>query len=419
MNYILENEMGLVEMITDYKKQEESLITEHYDRNRSIWTIPGTMVSCECSTEVLLKDSSDYCFPIELSGEQVEEQMRINHISDRNSCENKVTKNIRLPANEDETLRYQAKLREIRWNRQMLEEELIVSSDHTNAGPALKELVLKFMPLVSRRKHPEFWVVLNKTLSDGSEFIFHEPKVSVVCNCSDENIKEEISSMIANDDIWSLSETQQIIFIRNEHNKSLEGYSNMLDVPVEKGICKNPMHVKETVLKHRIGNLGCKACLTKMPDKITDRVSAAKWTANNVKIGTEVGTVRDIEYCPRFLSILRKLPIREYFKATKVNVEEMLSLHAPNKLCYAGLLHSAMSIVTQEVLIQDDKGPEELMYTIEKTFLVIEKRCDSCGYGEIKKEELVGYQQTINSEEEFGVKANEEITVESAESKSQ
>lgn len=415
--------MGLLEQINDYKKREEELIAEHYDRNRSIWTIPGTMRSCECDTDFLLDEKvlniykKALSIPDDMPGHRVEQIMREQHVQNLIPCDHRLEKDIHIPASEEETKNYRDQVRQLRWNRQMLEEEQMVTQPLNPNQPmdyVPTDQGLKLMPLVSRRKHPEYWSILGKSLPDGSEFIFHEAKTSLVCNCTDEQLKESINHVIAAaNEIMPKGETTYYPdTIRNMHNMHLENGTNDTPVP----LCKNPVEVKEPVLKHRIGNINCKACLDKMTKQVTSTETAAI-QAN--KLAISAGT-KDTEYCPRFIPLLRKLPMKEYFKAMRIDVNEELNAKTAKldrqKTCYAGLLHSAMSIVTEtvEILAASQMSTEALesgapIELVEKTYLIIEKRCDTCGYSDTTKSELTGYSHKIQPNEILGEQANEEI----------
>lgn len=235
----------------------------------------------------------------------------------------------KIVATEDETIEYQAKVRFLRFQEQMKNEEAIVlGKKDTNLQPAE---VLKYMPLVSRRKHPELWShigAFGKLQQDGNLFTFKPVITMNVCGCTDEQLYNEYlnSSMKAilfpsvgqtveeRNEAYSKNITN---YLRAIHNKSFD------DDDTEVG-CENPKAVPEGhQYKHTIGNWNCKACLN-LGSSITSADDADKAVASSTKA---------LEWCPRFIRFFRHQPIAEYLKALEKE---------KNKTCYAGLVHTEM-----------------------------------------------------------------------------
>jgi hypothetical protein len=99
------------------------------------------------------------------------------------------------------------------------------------------------------------------------------------------------------------------------------------------------------VSKHIVGNWDCKACY------------------KDIELGDHgARQVPSTEWCPRFLRPFRGLAPHQY--------AEMLK---EQKSCYAGILHHQVSIETKD----------------GKNYLVKEEMCDTCGYSDTKRTELV------------------------------
>lgn len=372
--------MTILEQIETLRKQEQDLILNNFDRKSQMWISDKTLTLCNCSDEDLTDKAKNFSI----------EEVRESHqelLNDGNGICTAI-KTMKVPATEDEAKEFREHVRNFRWNRQMLEEEYLVTSHISMDTSQAKYL----MPLVSRRKHPELWVFIGKIEEDGESFSFKQPDKQLVCNCSDDDLMKNI--LIRQEDKFTKAHYALIVEAdRVMHNQHLaKAYAPcIIDSVLSDKVCAHPVVVEEFVLKHRIGNISCKACLTKMPDKIRTASNASKAIMQHV-IGE---TARDIEYCPRFLSLLRDMTIEDYLKAVRANAGDKT---VGNKTCYAGLLHSAMSIDTEEILATSQESDAR----IQITYLTITKKCDTCDFESVKKEELSGY---ANNE----IKAGEEL----------
>jgi hypothetical protein len=118
-------------------------------------------------------------------------------------------------------------------------------------------------------------------------------------------------------------------------------------------------------MTHTIGNWDCKGCLNLGVD-----ITSAEDVSNALSTGKKA-----VEWCPRFLPMLRHMPLLEYIKLVKTSDE--------NPLCYAGLIHSEMTFedIEEEVpSISPDQIAVEPTMLITKRYVVITKYCDTCGY---------------------------------------
>lgn len=260
---------------------------------------------------------------------------------------------------------FQARRRELKFAIQMLQEEENVKAVITqNQHPTYK----KFMPLVSRRLHLDFWSHLGangKTLQDGNLFTFKPINIfnDLFCGCTDSQLVNEIKSM---DGIPSyLGEYEDYVKnLRQQHTLRLQKIHNT------GAECSNPFTEINEVFqnKHTIGNWDCRACLT-AGQEIVDSTSAV----------AAMSAGKAIEWCPRFLPLLRGMPILEYVETLHPS-RNISSLE--NNLCYAGLLHSEISFTEEE----------------KKQFVIITKKCDTCGFEEVEKKEYFQPEEIKNNE---------------------
>jgi hypothetical protein len=253
----------------------------------------------------------------------------------------------------------------------MNSDELTVAQ-FLDAGVGDIDLNEKLIPLVSRRKHREFWFKLGKNLQDGNLFIFADTplQIGLTCGCTDEQLQTELNevinsvvSVMKEDDPLSPIQIAQtpnrINILRQEHNLDLE-------YALATNQCTHPKEVYAHQNKHTIGNWGCKACMSVGQD--LELASDAKEAMARVD--------KNIEWCPRFFPILRHLPIAEYMKTVK-----------DNKICYGGLLHSELTF-EDEHEVTNIPVCDGLMESVKiKHYAVITKKCDTCSYIDVQKKE--------------------------------
>lgn len=344
----------------ELKKKLDDLISKHYNRQTKKW-LNVDYLYCLCSDEDLKDEFTD---GLAVTTEDIR-SLREMHCGSLNAKDDRpvICKNFeefKKECNEEETRTFQSQVRDIRFSIQMLDEEIVVIAGNS-------EQANKLMPLVSRRKHPELWEKLGKILQDGNIFTF-KPEISInVCGCTDEQLEAELLNVVtAVKKIFDRpDETEIIIF----HEKIRQLHTASFNEEDSQFYCANPKKVIEVHQnKHTIGNWNCKSCLN---------------------LGTEINSVNDansamssvkaLEWCPRFLPLLRNIPITGYMKA-----------FGQNKICYAGLLHSEMSFEELEVEVPSS-SPEELAVEpttlVKKTYVVITKKCDTCGYTDVIKKE--------------------------------
>jgi len=139
--------------------------------------------------------------------------------------------------------------------------------------------------------------------------------------------------------------------------------------------------------RHTVGNWDCKACLN---------------------LGSEINSAQDVnsaltngkatEWCPNFHKYFRNEDIKQYI--------ELWKHHGP--ICYAGLLHTEMSF-SEDIFyrgenlsyMQLDKelleANKDLIET--KHYIVITKKCDTCGFTIVEKKEYTPPEELDNSSE--------------------
>jgi hypothetical protein len=258
---------------------------------------------------------------------------------------------------------YQAKVRNLKHSIRMIQEEEYVSK-FLDAAEGEESIFLRLMPLVSRRKHQELWVRIQKALSDGSTFSFEEDKLlGYRCNCTDAQL---IDDEIIDKEPVSQEEVE---CIRNLHNNDLQ------DIDSVEKICSHWGMVTAHQNKHTIGNWDCRACLT---------VGAE--IASPSDINNAMQNTKALEWCPKFFPVLRHLPMQEYLSHVKPN----------SRICYAGLLHSEMSF-TEEVegtaampeVTGDIVELTDIKDVVKKNFVVIKKKCDTCDFESEEKKEYI------------------------------
>lgn len=271
-------------------------------------------------------------------------------------------------ATEEQTKEYQAKVRELRFKIQMITEADTVSKFlDEKVGDELQ--VKKLLPLVSRRKHPEFWMLIRKAFADGSLFTFSlfPLHLGVVCGCEE----KDLAVWTWEDDVVPTKEQHaeyqhHVIDQRDKHNQSLVGIVKIADMDMQYNICKHPLEVKAHQNKHTIGNWNCKACLNS---------GTEIKTAEDIKGALQ--SVKSLEWCPRFFQILRHLPIKEYIETA-----------GGQNICYAGLVHTEMSFI-EEHEVENIPCADGLMESVKiKNYISIKKKCDSCNYSSEEKKEF-------------------------------
>jgi hypothetical protein len=286
-----------------------------------------------------------------------------------------------IEATEEQTKEFQAKIRNINFSIQIIEEEKIVT-DFFDNNIGSEDKAKKYMPLVSRRRHPELWFNIRKGLPDGSLFTF-EPEpipLGVFCNCTDDDIIKD--NELNNPDNRTDGLTDAIIRIRQLHNNGLEEKDHWTK-PYE--ICHNPLERYAHQNKHSIGNWNCKACLNVGTEIASEESATAAMTSGKA-----------LEWCPKFFPVLRHLPIIDYLQTTK-----------GQNVCYAGLVHTEMSFLNEDTELTDEdkkliinppSNLEEKRYFLKKTYVLIKKKCDNCEYYSEEKKEYIVPEQIHNEE---------------------
>ena len=269
-----------------------------------------------------------------------------------------------IPASNEHTREFQNKISSLNSQVRMLEEEDIVATylDTYPQLPDVGDQIAKLLPLVSRRRHPELWPRINKQTLDGARFTFDSAPVvlgqDMFCGCTDEQLKEE-----ANNQEGEFFQTK-IEALRTQHTLRLQKIHNT------GAECPNPK--QETIYlqqnKHTVGNWNCKSCL----NTPTEIVSASDADA-------ALASSKALEWCPRFIPLLRKLPLPDYIKAAQ-----------GNNICYAGLVHSELAFTEEQEeypSISPDQLAVEPTILITKKYILVRKKCDTCTYYDEEKKE--------------------------------
>lgn len=251
----------------------------------------------------------------------------------------------RQPADISETEAHQRHIRLLKQQMQNISQDSLYeifqdsnvvafNKNNTVEGLVTEKDYWKIFPLVMRRKNMDFvFSNILKSLKvydsiDGELFSFSEPvdiKVDYLF-CDCGQFPLPLEEMMEHE-----------IQLATEHLK----------------VCQHIRTVstteKSVVMKHTIGRWDCKACY-KSP--------GTKENPNS--------EVESTEWCPRFLRPFRTNTSQQYANILRLD-------HPGQKSCYGGILHKQISV--------EQDG--------DKSFIVKEERCDTCGYSNTDKKELI------------------------------
>lgn len=262
----------------------------------------------------------------------------------------------RQPADKSETEAHQRYIRSLKQDMINVSQNSLYEYFNSGIGaipqgPVEREYY-KIFPLVMRRKNMIFvaqTILKNMHTApftmDGELFSFNEPidiKVdNLFCDCG--QFPLSLEQMMEHE-----------IQLATEHLK----------------VCQHIRVVKTTeksvISKHTVGHWDCRACY-KEPAKMSDT-----YTTHHEATYSEVEST---EWCPRFLRPFRTNTPQQYASILRLDRQEQ-------KSCYGGILHKQISV--------EQDG--------DKSFVVREERCDTCGYSNTDKKELLTTQPSQTTE---------------------
>lgn len=281
-----------------------------------------------------------------------------------------------IEADEHQTKAYRDAVRVLRHQIRMMREDALImrAVDAQDSSGTQTDEFKKLMPLVSRRRHQELWGNIRKEKQDGEQFTFVPGPIILdtikVCGCTNLQLLEQIQASsleaLTGYTAEGLLRAKLDAFqaLARQHTLMLDG------VHKTGGECLNPidLDIKAHQYKHTIGNWDCKACLN-AATAITGATQANAAMDENIKA---------LEWCPRFMSVLRHLTFADYLKTV-----------AGQNVCYAGLVHSEMSFAEEAVEAREIRSGELCGDSITKNYVVITKKCDSCNFTDVIKKEYI------------------------------